>query len=153
DFLHVYFPNYVKETAYEFLYSEGGQLVSVGNYWRDPHHLPLFFNYSTFLARVDNVVDTPNATQFKENFLKLKKLILIGGPNDGIICPWQSSHFGFFDENEDVVEMKLRNIYTDDTFGLRSLDLSGRITTVTVPGIKHPEWHTNTSVIDNHILP
>lgn len=28
----------------------------------------------------------------KKNFLKLKNLILIGGPDDGVITPWQSRY-------------------------------------------------------------
>jgi palmitoyl-protein thioesterase len=90
DFLHIFFPNRVKNTAWKLFYSKLGQDISVGNYWRDPHHIPLFLNYSHFLAKVDNCVTTPNATDFKNNFAKLQKLVLIGGPNDGIISPWQS---------------------------------------------------------------
>ncbi len=29
---------------------------------------------------------------FKSNFLNLKQLVLIGGPDDGVITPWQSRH-------------------------------------------------------------
>jgi len=28
--------------------------------------------------------------KFKENFLRIKNLVLIGGPDDGVITPWQS---------------------------------------------------------------
>lgn len=28
--------------------------------------------------------------EWKKNFLKIKKLVLIGGPDDGVITPWQS---------------------------------------------------------------
>ncbi|MEQ2160616.1 hypothetical protein GOODEAATRI_001126 [Goodea atripinnis] len=30
-------------------------------------------------------------SEWKENFLKIQKLVLIGGPDDGVITPWQSS--------------------------------------------------------------
>ena len=60
---------------------------------------------------------------YKSNFVKLENLVLIGGPDDGVITPWQSryvhfvgiyfrdlfhktltscSHFGFYDENLNV---------------------------------------------------
>lgn len=29
-------------------------------------------------------------SEWKKNFLKIKKLVLIGGPDDGVITPWQS---------------------------------------------------------------
>lgn len=43
---------------------------------------------------------------WKGNFAKLGRLVLIGGPDDKVISPWQSAHFGFFDENEEVVPME-----------------------------------------------
>jgi len=66
----------------------------------------------------------------KENFLRLKKMILIGGKDDGVITPWQSryirinrvllassctctncSHFSFFGEdNLTVVPMKQQQV-------------------------------------------
>ena len=29
-------------------------------------------------------------SEWKKNFLKIKKLVLVGGPDDGVITPWQS---------------------------------------------------------------
>ena len=31
-----------------------------------------------------------DSERFKENFLRIKNLVLIGGPDDGVITPWQS---------------------------------------------------------------
>ena len=31
-----------------------------------------------------------DAAMQKKNFLKLKRLVLLGGPDDGVINPWQS---------------------------------------------------------------
>ena len=28
--------------------------------------------------------------EYKTNFLKIKRLVLIGGPDDGVITPWES---------------------------------------------------------------
>lgn len=64
-------------------------------------------------------------SDYKPNFEKLENLVLLGGPDDGVITPWQSrcinfieihvlvfslcfiiisslSHFGFYDENLNV---------------------------------------------------
>ena len=79
-----------------------------------------------------------NHAEWKQNFLRIKKLVLIGGPDDGVITPWQSrlissvshvllncgesvavtcllcllsySQFGFYDDNETVVEMKNQDV-------------------------------------------
>lgn len=89
-FLRILFPTKVKKTAWKFFYSNVGQHVSIGNYWRDPHHIEQFLNTSRFLAPISNCVPSTNSSEFKNNFTKLKKLILIGGPDDGVIEPWQS---------------------------------------------------------------
>ena len=34
--------------------------------------------------------------------MKLKSLVMISGPNDTVITPWQSAHLGFCDQNEVV---------------------------------------------------
>lgn len=90
DFLRIFFPGYVKETVWKVFYTEAGQLVSVGNYWRDPHHILKFITGSVFLPVLDNLLITPNSSVLRNNFKKLNKLVLIGGPDDGIIEPWES---------------------------------------------------------------
>jgi len=147
------FPTKIKDNVWKLFYSKAGQGISIGNYWRDPHHVQLFRNHSTFLAKIDNIMGTPNATDFKENFVQLQKLVLIGGPDDGIICPWQSSQFGFYNKNETVVDMRDRVEYRRDLFGLKTLDKDRKIVRITVPGVQHLQWHRNLSVIDNYILP
>ena len=42
------------------------------------------------------------AAKRKKNFLRIKQLVLIGGPDDGVIMPWQSSIFGFYDYNNNI---------------------------------------------------
>lgn len=90
QFLHLIFPHLVAETAYTLFYSYVGQHTSVGNYWNDPHQQPLYYNFSSFLPYINNEIKTVNSTRFRENLLKLDKMILIGGPDDGVITPWQS---------------------------------------------------------------
>ena len=41
--------------------------------------------------------------EYKRNFLRVKQVVAIGGPDDGVITPWQSSQFGFYDKNETVL--------------------------------------------------
>jgi len=130
-----------------------GQDVSIGNYWRDPHHVALFLNHSNFLAKIDNCIETENTTDFKNNFIKLRKLVLIGGPDDGIISPWQSSQFGFYNKNESVVDMRDRVEYKYDLFGLKTMDKEKRIIRHSVEGVHHLDWHLNNTVIDTYILP
>ena len=35
-------------------------------------------------------VFSEDSKRFRRNLLRLKRLVLIGGPDDGVITPWQS---------------------------------------------------------------
>lgn len=152
-FLHVVFPGLVKETAYELFYSRVGQHTSVGNYWRDPYHQTLYDSYSVYLPYINNHIQSAKSEDFKKNMLRLKRLVLIGGPDDQVITPWQSSQFGYYDANETVVEMRGQDIYLSDKIGLKTLDKTKRLHVVTVPGVNHFNWHMNVSIVDDHLLP
>lgn len=152
-FLHLIFPSLFARNAYELFYSRIGQKTSVGNYWNDPNQRQLYLRYSNFLPYVNNEVLSTNSSQFRANMLKLEKLILIGGPDDDVITPWQSAHFGFYDKNLTVVPMKQRRIYQEDAIGLRALDKAGRLKIVTVPNVKHIQWHLNRTLIDEVVVP
>ncbi|KAL0848900.1 hypothetical protein ABMA28_013302 [Loxostege sticticalis] len=152
-FLHLVFPGLLKDSAYELFYSRVGQHTSVGNYWNDPYHQTLFESYSVFLPYLNNHIKSAKSDDFKNNLLKLKRLVLIGGPDDNVITPWQSSQFGYYNTNETVIEMKEQDIYREDRIGLRALDESGRLHVVTVPGVNHFSWHMNVSIVDDYLLP
>lgn len=113
----------------------------------------LYRKYSKFLPYVNNEIDVYNNSDYKTGLIKLKRMILIGGPDDGVITPWQSSHFGYYDNNSSVIEMRGRTIYKNDTIGLKTLDKRGKLKLITVPGIPHTEWHKNISIIDKLLLP
>ncbi|KAG7311784.1 hypothetical protein JYU34_002862 [Plutella xylostella] len=152
-FLHLVFPSLVKDTVYELFYSKVGQHTSVGNYWNDPFHQKLYEAYSVFLPYLNNHMTSAKSDDFKSNFLKLKRLVLIGGPDDNVITPWQSSQFGYYNTNETVIELYNQDIYLEDRIGLQTLDKTGRLHLVTVPGVNHFNWHMNVTVVDNNLLP
>ncbi|KOX69241.1 Lysosomal thioesterase PPT2 like protein [Melipona quadrifasciata] len=152
-FLHLFFPDLVCKTAYELFYSKSGQHISVGNYWNDPHHQELYYQYSNFLPYVNKEKNSTKMPMFKQGLTKLNRLVLVGGPDDGIITPWQSSHFGYYDANQTVIDMRDRSIYKDDLIGLRTLNESERLVLITVSNVTHNEWHKNVSIVDNFLLP
>ncbi|XP_013868554.1 lysosomal thioesterase PPT2 [Austrofundulus limnaeus] len=140
------FPQFVKSNLYHFCYTGVGQLISICNYWNDPHHRDLYLNNSEYLALLNSERPNPNSTEWKKNFLKIQKLVLIGGPDDGVITPWQSSQFGFYDDNETVVEMQHQDLYLKDVFGLKTLVARGDLIFCSVPGVEHVWWHSNETV-------
>lgn len=80
-------------------------------------------------------------------------MILVGGPDDGVITPWESSHFGFYDDDEEVVPVFNRPIFLNDSIGLKTLNDSGRLEMVTVPNVRHFDWHLKIHVIQKVVLP
>ncbi|XP_057690573.1 lysosomal thioesterase PPT2-A-like [Corythoichthys intestinalis] len=145
-YLRQVFPDCVKDTVFLVCYNRVGQRVSICQYWNDPHHRSSYLKNNRFLPLLNGDIPHNNMTSWKQNFLRIKKLVLIGGPDDGVITPWQSSHFGFYDTEELVVEMQNQEFYRNDTFGLKTLSSRGDIALCLRPGVKHTHWHSNFTV-------
>ncbi|XP_044751537.1 lysosomal thioesterase PPT2 homolog [Coccinella septempunctata] len=152
QFLHLIFPGLALKEAYELFYSRVGQHTSVGNYWNDPFHQELYHNFSQYLPYINNELKSTRSAQFKNALTKLNKMVLIGGPDDNVITPWESSQFGFYNDNMTVVNLISRPLYQQDLIGLKTLDESGRLDLITVPGVNHFMWHLNVSIVDNYII-
>ncbi|XP_046874803.1 lysosomal thioesterase PPT2 [Hypomesus transpacificus] len=148
DYLKYLFPQFVKSNLFHLCYTSVGQRISICNYWNDPHHKDMYVNTSEYLAPLNGDRAHSNSTAWRKNFLQIKKLVLIGGPDDGVITPWQSSQFGFYDENETVVEMKNQDVYLSDVFGLKTLNARGDLYLCSMAGVEHVMWHSNQTVYD-----
>ncbi|XP_030013915.1 lysosomal thioesterase PPT2-like [Sphaeramia orbicularis] len=148
DYLRWLFPKYMKKTIFHICYSKAGQCFSICNYWNDPHQRDRYLHSNTFLALLNG--DAPHAEMkvWRENFLHIKKLVLIGGPDDGVVTPWQSSLFGFYDSSENIVEMRNQEFYRNDTFGLKTLEARGDISVCVHSGVHHTKWHSNQTVFN-----
>ncbi|EDO31718.1 predicted protein, partial [Nematostella vectensis] len=159
SYLNPFIPYKLRKDAYEFFYSRIAQdTLAIANYWNDPYHQKLNMEYNIFLPFINNNQSSAwiNETAYKQqkaNFLKLKNLVLIGGPDDGVITPWQSSHFGFYDQDLNVLDMTQQMVYLDDTFGLQTLDKRKAVHMYTFPGIEHVKWHGSEQVFDKAIKP
>ncbi|KAL7290617.1 hypothetical protein TKK_0015379 [Trichogramma kaykai] len=104
-----------------------------------------------FVPLVNN--EKINTSTFKEGLTNLQRMVLIGGPDNGVITPWQSSQFGYYNVNETVGKMRDRDEYQNDLIGLKSLDKNKKLILHTMPGIPHFMWRKNMSIVDEFILP
>lgn len=52
-----------------------------------------------------------------------------------------------------VINLTERDIYTNDTIGLKTLKKQGKLKIITVPGVNHFMWHLNESLVENYMLP
>nr|XP_033496160.1 lysosomal thioesterase PPT2-like isoform X2 [Epinephelus lanceolatus] len=146
EYLRWVFPNWIKTTLFHICYNRVGQKVSICDYWNDPHHQYRYLQGNSFLPKLNGDSLHDDMKEWRKNFLRIKKLVLIGGPDDGVITPWQSSQFGFYDSNENIVEMRNQEFYKNDTFGLKTLDARGDVSTCVHSGVKHTSWHSNNTV-------
>ncbi|KAF6739315.1 Lysosomal thioesterase PPT2-A [Oryzias melastigma] len=152
EMLHEIIPVSGRELVYLICYRQFAQMhISICNYWNDPHRRLKDLKFNNFLPLLNGEKAHSKMAEWKKNFLRIKKLVLIGGPGDDVITPWQSSHFGFYNSNEAIIEMKKQNFYRKNTFGLKTLDTRGDLIVCTQSGVKHMEWHSNQSVFEKCI--
>ncbi|KAK7915895.1 hypothetical protein WMY93_011656 [Mugilogobius chulae] len=123
-FLKKGFPQIPEEEYLQTVLQKISQDISI---WNNPHHRDKYLKYCNFLPRINREIQHKDTNVWRKNFLKIKKLVLIGGPDDGVITPWQSSHLEFYDNNETVVEMRNQEFYRSDAFDLKTLDASGDV--------------------------
>jgi len=172
EYLKYLFPFYTTPEMYHILYTTYMQNhLSLAAYWKDPNEIPLYLNKSIYLpylngekinivnhyenkkSVISNNIYVSYIDFFRQNFIKLNKVVLIGGPDDGVITPWQSTHFGFFNKNMTVIPMEEQPTYINDAFGLKTLNEQNKIVKITIPNIKHTQWQHNYTIFTNYILP
>ncbi|KAI4884228.1 hypothetical protein NFI96_011603 [Prochilodus magdalenae] len=146
SYLKYVFPKFIKSRVYHLCYNRVGQKISICNFWKDPHQEVRYLMSGSYLAVLNGESKHPYIPEWREHFLNVKKLVLIGGPDDGVITPWQSSFFGFYNSNETVVEMKAQDWYLKDVFGLKTLDTRGDLVQCVFSGVHHTSWHLNFTV-------
>ncbi|CAB1321119.1 unnamed protein product [Coregonus sp. 'balchen'] len=133
DYLKYLFPQFMKSNLFHFCYTSVGQRISICNFWKDPHHMDMYVNGSDYLALLNSERPNPNST------------------DDGVITPWQSSQFGFYNDNETVVEIKDQDLYLRDVFGLKTLNARGDLFLCSMAGVEHINWHSNYTVFNTCI--
>ncbi|NP_956978.2 lysosomal thioesterase PPT2a.1 precursor [Danio rerio] len=143
NYISKFFPSFVKSTLYNACYTTRGQQISSCSYWKDPHQIEKYLKYSVFLAPLNGEVETVHTQAWRKNFLRIKTMVLLGGPDDGTIKPWQSSMFGFYNRNEKVIDMEHQDYYISDSFGLKTLNRRKAIVKCIIPDVHHDAWPTD----------
>jgi palmitoyl-protein thioesterase len=134
-------------------YQVAQSVTSIDNFLRlvpDPFHQDVYLQKNIFLPLLNNQTYNPYSEGNKTGITRLKKLVAIGGPDDGVITPWQSSHFGFYKTGSDteIVDTKDQETYLTDSIGLRTLDEHGDFIVYNINGVHHTHWHQNKTVFD-----
>jgi len=104
-------------------------------YWHDPLAEDEYRKKSLFMADINNDRDLKNST-YKENLLKLQKLVLIKFAQDSVVVPRESEWFGFYQtgQTEKMLSFNETKLYMEDWIGLKTLDQTGRLDFLSSPG-------------------
>ena len=73
-----------------------------------------------------------------------------------IVTKWDDVFWGiwsYYDAHNNTIELKDNLIYTNDTFGLRTLDENGNLTLTVVQNAKHSDWIHNKNTWSKYVLP
>uniref|UniRef100_A0A673NB63 palmitoyl-CoA hydrolase n=1 Tax=Sinocyclocheilus rhinocerous TaxID=307959 RepID=A0A673NB63_9TELE len=144
SYLKHFFPKFIKSRLYHFCYTTCGQRISICNYWNDPHQRERYLKSSIYLAPLNGEIEHANSTAWRDSFLRIQTLVLIGGQDDGVITPWESRSLQRFISSRDIEHQK-------DAFGLKTLNSEGAVVKCVVPGVHHTSWHSNHTVYKNCI--
>ena len=141
------------EDVWKICYNLRGQNNSGCNQWKDPFHIAEYLKHSEVLPYLDNENYHASLHRYIENFESLQRLVLVGGPDDGVIVPWQSAQFGFYNENLTVIPMRAQEFYVNNWFGLKTLGDKNLIDPCTVENVGHGDWTTDERALETCILP
>jgi len=110
--------------------------LAQANYYRDPTDLATYRKSGRFLPYINNEVPGKQNSTYSENFKALTKLVLVMAEGDTMVHPKESEHFGFFKDGsrQELVAMRDAPWYTEDWFGLKSLDEAKKIDFFSTPG-------------------
>jgi palmitoyl-protein thioesterase len=149
---------YSRTTIYKVIYTFFGQSFSMFNYYLDPTHYDMYLDDVVFFPDLNNErpdISPEEKERKKGNFLKLKKLALIGGDGENVIDPWQSAMFGFYTKEgfKEVVPMEETELYKKDLFGLKTLNERGGVVKCRYDGLTHLQFRDNQDMMRTCILP
>jgi len=138
-----YFGNHSREDAYIVFYNALAQdTLAAANMWHDPTRESEFLKVNTFVPIVSGeMADNATRTRMRDNFLRVRdNVVLVCGPDDGTIIPWQSAHFGFYNASLGIVAAEDTVAYRDDLTGLQTLATDGRLIFEQMSGVEHEGW-------------
>ncbi|KAG0501800.1 hypothetical protein HPP92_001872 [Vanilla planifolia] len=105
-------------------------------YLKIPTDMSNYLEKCRFLPKLNNERPGERNATYKEKFSSLENLILIMNEQDNVLIPRETSWFGYYPDGafNPVLPPQKTKLYIEDWIGLRTLDESGRIKFVSVPG-------------------
>ena len=118
------------------------------NYWRDPNNFNTYLYKSDFLAEANN--ERNYSEERRQKFFNLKRVMFIKWDDENTIKPSESSWWGEYDSNYNVIHRNNTILYQKDLIGIKTLENEGRAKFINIPG---GHMHFTYEQIDNIIIP
>lgn len=117
--------------------------LAQANYFRDPMKIETYQQNARFLPDINNE-DSSAAAEYNSRFLALQSLVLVKALGDTVVIPNDSEWFGSFQDNslENIWSFSQTPWYTNDLFGLQTLDKQGKVFFYTTEG-DHLDFETD----------
>lgn len=103
------------------------------SYWRDPAHYQNYIQHSSWLAEANNEINF--SEDRRQRMLDLNRALFIKWDDEEVISPPESSWWGGYDENFNVIDRFHSDVYTNDLIGIKTLEEENRAIFVNIPGV------------------
>jgi len=103
------------------------------NYFKDAGSYKSYLGSARYLPDLNNEKSAKNDTR-KQRFANLDGVMLVMFTNDTVINPKETAWFGYYDENLKLRDMTETPLYQEDYIGLKTLDTTGRLKRIALPG-------------------
>ncbi|KAI8611005.1 Alpha/Beta hydrolase protein [Chytriomyces sp. MP71] len=122
-------------------------------YFNDPQNQEGYLSSNIFLPFVNNQVASKKSSQYKAGIQALEKLALVRFASEETVVPAESSWFGYYDADLNIVNMENQTLYIEDWLGIRWLNENGRIDRLTQGGghMQIDESFFNNTIIPNYL--
>ncbi|MCL5436298.1 MAG: hypothetical protein M1549_00265 [Candidatus Dependentiae bacterium] len=121
----------------------GQSHVSTAGYWHDPLHLDQYFKYCTFLPRIMNEVDHPDAARYAKNIGALNLLVFLSAERDEVLKPVYTAERRFYkkgSKTEVEASFKDTRTYRENLLTLGTMFDEGRLKIEEMSGAPHDCW-------------
>ncbi|XP_063676397.1 lysosomal thioesterase PPT2-A-like [Bolinopsis microptera] len=145
------YENFINDTLAYMCYNAGGQEFSLCNFWNDPTKQAMYKKRNKFLSSSLCQTQRKKCPGQSDNLKKLQKMVLIGGPQDGTVFPFESTLFGYYDNEWNIVPRRDQSFYKD--LGLKKMDKNNRIVECIKESVEHVQFVFNDDVYNDCVRP
>ncbi|KAI8908221.1 palmitoyl-protein thioesterase precursor [Powellomyces hirtus] len=123
--------------------------VVQAQYYKDSKKYDTYLEKNIFLPDLNNEKVAKNVS-YAENLKTLNKFVMLQFEEDDMVIPRESSWFGYWNEEGEVIMLPDQPLYKEDWLGLKSMNENGQLVFDKLPG-RHMQIEL--SYFSKHLIP